>query len=506
MVAQLRDEKPPIYRIRPVAEYDSELARRHLQDFVEQAWPTVEPGTRYVRSWYVGAICDHLEAVLRGEIRNLLINMPPRMMKSLTVSVFFPAWAWITRPELRFLYSSYAQSLATDHSVATRRVIESAWYQERWADRYQLAGDQNLKTRFDNTARGYRYATGVGGVGTGLGGDVVVCDDPHNVKQAESDTIRAATLEWWDKTMSTRLNDPKTGARIIVMQRVHEKDLSGHVLAQGGYEHLCLPMEYEPTQYTTVLGWKDPREESGELLAPDRFGEAELVEAKLRLGTYGYAGQMQQRPAPAEGGVLKTPWWGRYADLPITEFNRAAIFVDSAFKDGVANDWSVFALWAATGNGSSSLAYLINIWRKRVQFPELIRLGETAHAWATDLLSGVTAIPLIVEDKASGQSAIQQWKADKMIPVIAHPVPPGSTKESRVDAISPLVEAGRAFIPKGGPAWLAEWLLEHERFPKGDHDDQVDTTSMALARLLATINRPNIAPVEMRQASTWRSS
>ena len=210
------------------------------------AWRVIEPGMPFIDNWHIEAICLHLQAVVDGLIRNLLINMPPRCMKSILVSVLFPAWVWIRHPEKRFLYSSYSQTLATDHSVATRRVIESDWYQEKWSRRFVLAGDANLKTRFENTRRGYRFSTSVGGSATGMGGDFIVADDPHNVKEAESDAIRAATIDWWDKVMSTRLNNPKTGARIIVMQRVHEADLSGHVLKKGGWDHLCLPMEYEP--------------------------------------------------------------------------------------------------------------------------------------------------------------------------------------------------------------------------------------------------------------------
>lgn len=229
----------------PLAYIRAYRAERTFHEFAKQAWHVIEPGTPFLDNWHIEAICLHLEAVVDGRIRNLLINMPPRCMKSILVSVLFPAWVWIKHPEKRFLYSSYAQSLATDHSLATRRVIESDWYQSNWGDRYQLAGDANLKTKFENDQRGYRFSTSVGGMATGTGGDFIVADDPHNVKEAESDAVREATLAWWDQTMSTRLNNPKTGAKIIVMQRVHEGDLSGHVLKQGGYDHLCLPMKYE---------------------------------------------------------------------------------------------------------------------------------------------------------------------------------------------------------------------------------------------------------------------
>ena len=228
-----------------VAEIESEMARRSLREFVRQAWHVVEPATPYIPGWHLDAICDHLEAVSRREIRNLLINMPPRHMKSLAVSVFWPCWEWATWPERKWLFSSYAASLSIRDSLKCRRLIESPWYQANWGDRFQLTGDQNAKQRFENNKSGYRLATSVGGTATGEGGDRIVVDDPHNVNEAESDLVRRGVIDWWDQVMSTRLNDPKTGAKVIVMQRVHEADLAGHVLAQGGYEHLCLPAEYE---------------------------------------------------------------------------------------------------------------------------------------------------------------------------------------------------------------------------------------------------------------------
>ena len=248
-------------------EIDREFARRSLREFVRQAWAVVEPATEYVPGWHLDGIVDHLEAVTRGQIRNLLINMPPRHMKSLAVAVFWPCWEWIDHPERRWLFASYAAALSIRDSLKCRRLIESSWYQANWGERFRLTSDQNTKGRFENDKSGYRLATSVAGAATGEGGDRIVVDDPHNVNEAESDTVRHSVLDWWDLVMTTRLNDPKTGARVIVMQRVHDDDLSGHVLAQGGYEHLCLPAEYEEGHsIITSIGWSDPRTVAGELL------------------------------------------------------------------------------------------------------------------------------------------------------------------------------------------------------------------------------------------------
>src|SRR5712671_3146535 len=272
-------------------ELDAEMASRSLREFVRQAWVIVEPSTPFVPGWHIDAIIEHLEAVTCGQIRNLLINVPPRHMKSLLVSVFWPAWEWIVHPERRWLFSSYAASLSIRDSVKFRRLIESPWYRRLWGDRFRLTTDQNTKTRFDNDRSGYRIATSVGGAATGEGGDRIVCDDPHNVQEAESDSIRNGTTEWFDVVMSTRVNDPRTAAKVVVMQRCHQQDLSGHLLEQGGWEHLCLPAEYEGPTRTTSIGFFDPRRNPGELLWPARFGPPEIEGLKISLGSYATAGQ-----------------------------------------------------------------------------------------------------------------------------------------------------------------------------------------------------------------------
>jgi hypothetical protein len=266
-------------------EIEREQATRSLAEFVRQAWPIVEPSTPFVVGWHIDAIIEHLAAVTRGQIRNLLINVPPRHMKSLLVSVFWPAWEWIKWPERRWLYSSYGAQLSIRDSVKCRRLIESPWYQHRWRDRLALTTDQNTKGRFDNDRSGYRLSTSVGGAATGEGGDRIVCDDPHNVQEAESDSVRKGTNDWFDVVMSTRVNDPKTAAKVVVMQRCHQQDLSGHLLEQGGWEYLCLPAEYEGSRRATSTGFVDPRQEHGELLWPERFGCREIDDLKISLGS-----------------------------------------------------------------------------------------------------------------------------------------------------------------------------------------------------------------------------
>ncbi len=283
----------------------AEKARRRLHEFVVQAWHVLEPETPFVDGMHVHAICDHLQAVTEGRIRNLIINVPPGHAKSLLTAVFWPAWVWINHPEARWLFSSYREPLATRDSVKCRRLIESDWYQERWGGRYQLSGDQNQKSRFENTATGYRVVVPMG-AGTGERGDYVVVDDPHSVDEAESEAQRRSAIEWWNGSMATRVNDFATGHKVVIQQGLHEADLTGDLLSKGDYELLCLPAEFEPERRcSTSIGWTDPRQEMGQLLWPETVKLANLEELKVTLGSYRYAGQYQQRPAPAEGGIFK---------------------------------------------------------------------------------------------------------------------------------------------------------------------------------------------------------
>src|SRR5574337_31742 len=294
-------------------EIDAELARRSLRTYLEWIWPMVEPSTRFIPGWHLDAICEHLEAVTRREIRHLLITVPPRHTKSLICSVAWPTWAWATDPALRFLFASYAADLSTEHAVLSRRVIESARYQAAFGHRVILMTDQNIKTHYENTARGYRISTSVGGSATGRGADHLVVDDPHNLEEISSEAKRSDVIRWHDQVWSTRLNDPERGTRVIIMQRGHEQDLGAHLLTQGGYVHLNLPTEYEPTTWVSPIGWHDPRTEAGDLLNAQRFGPAAIADAKLRLGSYGYAAQHQQHPSPQEGGLIKRQWWRFYS-------------------------------------------------------------------------------------------------------------------------------------------------------------------------------------------------
>ena len=794
-------------------------AEEHLKEFMTQAWPVMEPGTPYIHGWHIDAICEHLEAVVRGEIRDLLINMPPRHCKTLLVSVAFPCWLWTRQPSAKFLFASYAQQLSIRDSVACRRLLMSQWYQRNWAQSFSLTADQNVKQRFENDKRGYRLATSVGGQLTGEGGDYIVCfpydalvlteqgplkigdivekkltvkvwsdangspvlkdisrwnrnpgkeilqiafsdgstlrctpehrvktqrgwveaskllpwdvlpafsvtniedgslvdakllrkgssrflrsknfsnipfrkfcsrmrftdfpvrilplnpvmhtavspsdkrdisgcrsqffgkifgrlfagtdvghvcggkfsvgrvlpgfyplssqricdvvgarairevlqsvvhgiavkmtrvltlmtgtykclgnkhmhesilsravlaqanpcippmctglenlfgdtqreafphgdpcdafhpapcrdpiapfisgnirpsliernfsheeatycltvsdthnfmvqisnvkyiivsncDDPHNVKDAESDAVRTGTLEWWDKAMSTRLNNPKTGHKIIVMQRVHQDDLAGHVVEQGGYYHLCLPARYEGQKTHWIIGWQDPRKKEGELLWPERFGEPEVQKLERALGSYAAAAQLQQRPTPAEGGIFKKSWFRTYSDRP--QFIRVVESWDTATSDQELAAFSVGTVWGETGTGDF---YLIHVERGRYTFPKLKATVRVLH-------TKFNGCAVLVEDKSSGRQVCQELGRGKRIPIL--PVKVGKQdKIARALTVSPLVESGHVYLPENAP-WLAAYMEEMLNFPNSKYKDQVDSTTQAL--------------------------
>lgn len=469
--------------------YEKELCAVSLADFAELAYPILEPTRTFVPGWHIDAICEHLEACVKGEIRNLVINMPPRHMKSLLVSVLFPAWIWINRPESRFLVASYAESLSVRDSVKTRRVIQSPWYQSRFADKFNIHVDQNEKRKFENDKTGYRMATSVGGVATGEGGDFIIVDDPHKVGEKESKLVRETAIRWWDEEMSTRGNDPETVVRIIVMQRVHEADLSGHVLQQGGYEHLCLPAEYESTRTVrTSIGWEDPRKEEGELLWPKRFTKRALDELKLRMGSNTAAGQLQQRPAPQEGNIFKRHHWKFYNSIP-TDLDKIALSADLTFKDGEKTDFTVMQVWGKKGADK----FLLDQTRGRMGFNgQIAAMKSICEKW-------IYLQDKWVEEAANGAALIDVLK-NQISGLI--PVPPRGSKEARAESIAPQQEAGNLYLPNPSIApWINDYIEELAVFPNGVNDDQVDATSLAVSQL--TTGLPSWMPISITGNSKW---
>ena len=454
----------------------AEICRRNLKDFIRTAWPIIEP-SELVWGWHIDAVAKHLEAVTRGQIRNLLITIPPRHAKSTIVSVMWPSWEWATSPERRWLFASYAESLAIRDNVKARRLVQSPWYQLNWGYVFQFQGDQNEKRKVETDRGGHRIAVGTGGAATGEGGDRLVIDDPHNIAEIESAITRKGVLDWFDQVWSTRANNPKTTARVIIMQRSHCDDLAGHVLEQGGWEHLSIPTEYEGATRKTAIGWCDPRTAEGALLWPERFGPVEVVEAKRTLGSFAYAGQHQQRPVPATGGVWKRAWFRFYrrAELP-AKFDLTMASWDCAFKDLKTCDFVAGQLW---GRKAADFYFLDQV-HARLDFPATLQAIRDLNRRAKYAVNGV-----LIEDKANGSAVISTLKLE--IPGLIAVDPEGG-KEGRAAAVAPLIEAGNVLLPMPDEQpWIEDTLIEFVTFPAARHDDRVDAASQALLWMRGTI-------------------
>ncbi len=476
-------------------EQNRRKAESSLYEFVKQSWDTVEPGIAFIPSWHIESICEHLEAVSAGEIRRLLINIPPRHSKSTIVSVMWPIWEWIAQPEQKFLAASYSSVLSTRDNLKARRLVQSPWYRERWGHIFGLAGDQNAKQRFENDRTGYRIATSVGGTATGEGGSRLILDDPHGAQDAQSDAMRGAALEWFDMVWSTRLNNPKTDAMVTVMQRLHEKDISGHILEDiGGWEHVCIPAEWDGQSRRTVIGPYDPRKVRGELICPDRFGPVEITALKQLLGEYGSAGQLQQSPAPAGGGMLKTDhfqMWPADKQLPQLEFVIQSY--DTAFTESTTGDPSACTVWGIFTHKNVRNAMLLDAWDEHLSYPDLrtkvIEEWTAEYGGSKGAHTGQPTRPrrpdrVLVEAKASGQSLIQDLRRAK-IPVI--PYNPGNAdKVARGHQAAPVLELDLLWIPesKKNPGQFVSWaqplIKQMSKFPVSEHDDLTDTATQAI--------------------------
>jgi predicted phage terminase large subunit-like protein len=463
-----------------------------LTDFVKGAWETYRPRRPYVHGWHVDAICEHLQAVTRYEIPKLAITIPPRHGKSSLVSVFWPAWAWTQDPAIQWLFSAYGADLATRDSRRTRWLIESSWYQGRFGHLYALTSDQNVKTNFHNDRGGFRIATGLGGKGTGEGGDFIVCDDPIKTDEADSRAAREKAINAWDQTMSTRANDPERCAHVIICQRTHEQDLVGHVLEQGGWQVLCLPAEYEPNHPFVWPG--DPREQVGELLWPERVTEAVLEERKRTLASRGYAGQFQQRPAPAAGSILKRYWWRFYdPDRPPDVFALLQSW-DTAGTAKTTSDHVVGQLWGLRGADR----YLFRSVRGQWDIPETKRQIQAMSAAAAEFAPlGAVPMTILVEASSTGPQIIAELRSE-VAGLVAVRV--DGDKVRRAHAVTPQLEAGNVFLPgyalpgkvpgasdfdvdeARSAAWVVSLIHEAGVFPGGQFDDQVDALTMALQR------------------------
>ena len=466
---------------------ERELCRRSLAEFAKRAWRVLEPAAELRWGWALDAICLHLEAVTDGRITRLLMNVPPGSMKSLLTGVIWPAWEWGPRglPEMRFVGTAHEEQLAIRDSRKCRDLIKSEWYQRLWP--VELSADLDGKREFGNTRKGVRQARAFTSM-TGVRGDRVILDDPISADSANSAAKLEAARIAFTETLPTRVNSDKS-AIVVIMQRLNEKDVSGVILEMGlPYVHLRIPMRFEPQfRCTTAIGWTDPRTEEGELMFPERFGEEQVRELEKTLGTYGTAGQLQQRPAPRGGGIINTEWFTYWTAVPQLEFRF--LTVDTAQKTADHNDWSVLQCWARSAGGK---AVKLDQVRGKWEAPELLvqarafwlkHLNRQEPIYAKAKLRG-----MYVEDKVSGTGLIQTLRREG-IPVLA--VQRSKDKISRGYDAAPFIESGNVALPADAP-WLSDFLGECAAFPAGAHDDQLDPMFDAI-HLVQTLPAATIA-------------
>lgn len=473
---------------------EAEVLEESLSDYIRQAWPIIDPAD-YMHNWHIDCIAEHLEAVTAGQIRRLLINIPPRYMKSIETTIAWPTWVWTRRPEMKWIFTSYAQSLSTKHSQDRRLILQSDWYRKNWGDKFYLLDGQNRQDEYQNNRNGSMFATSIGGAVTGKGADVIVVDDPHDPLKAESDALRSTAIEYFRKTLPTRLNNKKTGAIVVVMQRLHEKDVSGYVLEQGGYTHLKLPAEVEKrTVVHFPMSCREIVREPGSLLWPEREGPDEIAAIKKELGSYAYSGQYGQDPTPSEGGMFKRQWWRFWChpgqEFPPVEIKSGSKFIyiepeplpkrldqqiqswDCTFKDSDGSDFVCGQVWGRF----KANKYLLDQKKDRM---DIIKTMESIVDFRTKF---PRARAVLVEDKANGPAVIQMLrrKVSGMIPVN-----PEGGKIARASAVAPEVEAHNVYLPHPLIApWVTEFINTCAGFPKVINDDEVDAMSQALNRLM----------------------
>ncbi len=455
-----------------------ERCRRHLEPFVEQVFRLLVPRNEFKGNWHIGLICEYLEAVYLGQIRRLIINEPPRFLKSLPVSIAFPAWVLGKQPMERILCASYTAALASEFSLHTRRVIESPWYADIFPET-KLASDQNQKTWFETTKRGYRMATSVGGTATGRGGNYKILDDPMDPERAFSAADTLSALRWVDQTWSSRDDSPETTREILVMQRLSINDMTQHFINQGEWELLKIPQETtQRVTYTYPITGKQKVREAGELLHPAYFGPERVAEAKMRLGEYGYAGQHQQEPTAFGGNLVKSQEIMRYDALPpVGDLIELVLSIDTANKEQITNAPTCLGCWCMFSSFPGRY-YLNDVITQRWGYPDL---KQNVHDYVAMCVStyGQAPTTILIEDKASGIQLIQDLRFETAYNVEATDPSGEGDKLVRFNAETSAFRAGRVWIPESAP-WVFNYVTEITSFPNSPLKDQADMTSQFL--------------------------
>jgi predicted phage terminase large subunit-like protein len=444
-----------------------------LSTFVREAWDILEPGNPFLPNWHIELICEYLSSISRGERKRLVFNMPPRYGKSLLISVFWPCWEWTFRPEERWVFASYAQNLADDHSLARRTLIESDWYQSRWGDVFELRGDQNQKREFRNDRRGTMIATSVGGTATGKGGNRLVVDDPVNPKQAESEILRHRADEWFGRTLSTRLNDKKRGVVVLVMQRLHQDDLTAKCL-ELGYEAVVMPGVAEKAEDVIFPSGRIVHREPGDLLWPAREGPVEIEQARLSLGEYGWASQYGQRPAPMGGGIFQVGKFQLIDEAPpdIYHADKVRYWDKASLPSGLGARTAGVLMWK-THEGNY---YIVDVVKGRWSPGERERvIRDTAEDDGHEVTIWVEREP------GSGGLESYQATARNLDGFDVREDNVHDSKSMRWRPFASQIEAGNVYVVRA--SWTASFLDELSLLPFGSLKDMADAAAGAYAKL-----------------------
>lgn len=474
-----------------LAEIDSQIARRSLAKFIRQGWHVLEPTTPLAWNWHIEAIAIHIEAAFEGwaakqedpdayaAYQNLLINIPPGTAKSRIVSVFAPAWAWLRWPSWRGIFLSSNPRVALRDSIYCRDLIESDWYRRSFSPDWRLSPDQNAKGLFRNTAGGFRQAMGISARITGDRADGLFVDDPHDAEEVLSETSRTEVTNRWNDAIANRVNDLRSSIRIGVMQRLHEKDWSGTVLSQGGWEHLCLPMEFEPDRrHVTAIGWTDPRTIEGELLFPERFPIHVLEAEKKRLGPYGYAGQHQQRPAPRDGGMFRLADFKTVDAVP-AQFVTMARYWDLAGAAPGKGDWTVGVLMGKCKDG---LYWIVDV--SRFQKPANERTSQIVAIAHQDKRNYGGKVRTYVEQPPGLAKEPTEDTIRALAGFVAEADRVNGDKPSRAEPFAAQCRAGNVRMMSA--PWNEPYLAIMCVFNNGVNDDDVDASSGAFNRIAMT--------------------
>src|SRR5215510_12290129 len=466
---RVRGERGIIMAPSPTNMY-ADVLRKDLCAFIHRSFIELEAGKTFLWNWHIEVLAAKLEEVRRGRCKRLIVNMPPRHLKSDTISIAFPAWVLGHEPTKQLLSVTYAQDLSDNLARRSRTLMTSPFYQALFDTR--ISKGREAVSDYERTAGGYRLSTSIGGVLTGRGADIIIIDDPLKADEALSEPRRRSVNEWYDNTLRSRLNSQEQGAIIIVMQRLHADDLVAHVQQHESWDVLSFPAIAEKDEMYDVLtayGRRQIPRKTDEILQPTLLSATRLADLQRGMTDYNFAAQYQQNPQPFSGNIVKRDWLKYYGpnDKP-ERFHQIIQSWDTANKDTELSDYSVCTTWGVIRKH----LYLLDVFRRKLDFPSLKRA-------VLDLAHLHKARVVLVEDKASGTQLIQELRAGHFSIIQAAPAMDGS-KIMRLDSQTTKIAGGFVLFPKEAH-WLETYIKELTSFPNSKYDDQVDSTVFALA-------------------------